>query len=318
MLCKTLICSLGACAVVALMSSAAFAATAQEQRAQKTAQIPRCAAPVGVLAVEEPQRNWWSELKLGSPEALIKVFVNQSGCFTLVDRGAGLNAAQRERALSSGGNLQQGSNIGGGQILAADYVLVPDMVTQNGAASGNNIGGAIGGLLGRRNPVLGAIAGGISINSSTADVALTITDVRSTRQLAIVEGHSKKTDIGFGVGGGVFGGSGFGSAGATGYNNTEIGQVITLAYLDAYTKMVDQLGGLPAEGASAASAQQSVVVNRPSRMYATPSTQGQLVRPLDVGARLFPTGNKDGLMWEVKDELGNQGWVSSITFDLAK
>ena len=44
--------------------------------------------------MEEPQRNWWSELKLGSPEALIKVFVNQSGCFTLVDRGAGLNAAQ--------------------------------------------------------------------------------------------------------------------------------------------------------------------------------------------------------------------------------
>ncbi len=101
-------------------------------------------------------------------------------------------------------------------------------MTQNGAASGNNIGGAIGGLLGRRNPVLGAIAGGISINSSTADVALTITDVRSTRQLAILEGHSKKTDIGFGVGGGVFGGSGFGAAGATGYNNTEIGQVITL------------------------------------------------------------------------------------------
>src|SRR5262245_5159906 len=318
MLGRVLTLTLGSAAAIALGITAALAASAQEQRAEKTAQIPRCASPVGVLAVEEPQRNWWSELKLGSPEALIKVFVNQSGCFILVDRGAGLNAAQRERVLASGGALQQGFNIGGGQILAADYVLVFDLITQNGAASGNNIGGAIGGLLGRRNPVLGAIAGGISINSSTVDVAMTITDVRSTRQLAIIEGHSKKTDIGFGVGGGVFGGFGFGVAGATGYNNTEIGQVITLAYLDAYTKMVDQLGGLPAQGASAANAQQSVVVTRPTRMYQSASTQSTLVRPLDIGARLYPTGNKDGLMWEVKDDLGNQGWVSSITFDLAK
>jgi curli biogenesis system outer membrane secretion channel CsgG len=301
-----------------LIASAAFAATAQQQRDQKMAQIPQCAQTLGVLAVEEPQRNWWTQLQLGSPEALIKLFVQRSNCFTLVDRGAGLAAAQRERALASGGQLQQGSNIGGGQIVAADYVLVPDLVSQNANASGNNIGAALGGLLGSRFGPVGQLAGGISINSSTADVALTITDVRSTRQLAVIDGHSKKTDIGFGVNAGIFGGSGFGAGGATGYNNTEIGQVVTLAYLEAYTKLVDQLGGLPAAGASASNAQQSVVVNRPSRMYKAASTQSDLVRPLDPGMKLFPTGNKDGLMWEVKDELGNQGWVSSLTFDLAK
>lgn len=315
---KALSCAIAACAGMALANTAVVAATAQQERAQKTAQIPRCAQPLGVIAVSQPQRNWWSELQLGSPEALLRVFVQQSGCFTQVDRGAGLEAAQRERALASGGALQQGSNIGGGQIQAADYVLVPDLVTQNANARGNNIGAALGGLLGRSNPVLGSIAGGISINSSTADVTLAITDVRSTRQLAVIEGHSEKRDIGFGVGGGLFGGSGYGAAGATGYNNTEIGQVITLAYLDAYTKLVDQLGGLPVEGASAANAQQAVVVTRPTRMYQSASTQSTLVRPLDIGARLYPTGNKDGLMWEVKDDLGNQGWVSSITFDLAK
>src|SRR5215831_19628080 len=300
--------ALAAGAALTLIGSAAFAATAQQQRDQKMAQIPQCAQTLGVLAVEEPQRNWWTQLQLGSPEALIKLFVQRSNCFTLVDRGAGLAAAQRERALASGGQLQQGSNIGGGQIVAADYVLVPDLVSQNANASGNNVGAALGGLLGNRFGPVGSLAGSISINSSTADVALTITDVRSTRQLAVIDGHSKKTDIGFGVGGGIFGGSGFGAGGATGYNNTEIGQVITLAYLDAYTKLVDQLGGLPAAGASAANAQQSVVVNRPTRMYSGPSTTSNQVRPLDVGARLFPTGNKDGLMWEVKDELGNQGW----------
>jgi curli biogenesis system outer membrane secretion channel CsgG len=304
-------------AALALVSADAFAATAQEQRQQKQAEIPRCATPLGNLAVEEPQRNWWTELKLGSPEALIKIFVQQSGCFSLVDRGAGLAAAQRERALSSGGALQQGSNLGGGQIVAADYVLVPDVISQNARASGNNFGAALGGLLG--NSTLGALAGGLSFNSSTADVTLAITNVRTTQIMATIDGHSKKTDIGFGLGGGVFGYGGFGAAGATGYNNTEIGQVITLAYLDAYTKLVDQLGGLPGPGgAPAAAAQQMVVATKATAMFSQASTQSQVVRPIDPGMRLYPTGNKNGLMWEVKDELGNLGWVSSIMFELAK
>jgi curli biogenesis system outer membrane secretion channel CsgG len=316
---SALACALMAGAALVTASTDAFAASAQQQQQQQMAQIPRCGAKLGVIAIEEPQRNWWSELHLGSPEAQLKVLVDRSGCFDLVDRGAGLAAAQRERALSGGGQLRQGSNIGGGQIVAADYVLVPDILSQNGNASGNNVGAALGGLLGSRFGPVGAIAGGIRVNSSTADVTLTVTDVRSTRQLATIDGHSKKTDVGFALGGGVFGGSGFGAGGATGYNNTEIGQVIMLAYIDAYAKLVDQLGGaLPVEGASAANAQQSVVTNRPTRMYRGPATSSGLVVPLDPGARLYPTGNKDGLMWEVKDEKGNLGWVSSITFDLQR
>ena len=168
--------------------------------AAKAGGNPALRPPLGNLAVEEPQRNWWTELQLGSPEALIKIFVQQSGCFSLVDRGAGLAAAQRERALSSGGALQQGSNLGGGQIVAADYVLVPDVISQNASASGNNFGAALGGLLGNRT--LGALAGSLSFNSSTADVTLAITNVRTTQIMATIDGHSKKTDIGFGAGGG--------------------------------------------------------------------------------------------------------------------
>ena len=314
---KSFSCALLAGAALGMIATDASAASAQEQRQQKQQEIPRCAQPLGNIAVEEPQRNWWTELKLGSPEALIKIFVQQSGCFSLVDRGAGLAAAQRERALSSGGALQQGSNLGGGQIVAADYILVPDVISQNARASGNNFGAALGGLLG--SSALGALAGGLSFNSSTADVTLAVTNVRTTQIMATIDGHSKKTDIGFGVGGGVFGYGGFGAAGASGYNNTEIGQVITLAYLDAYTKLVDQLGGLPGPGgASAAAAQQMVVATRATSMFTGPSTQSPVVRPVDQGMRLYPTGQKNGLMWEVKDELGTQGWVSSIMFELAK
>src|SRR5271154_6913620 len=92
---------------------------------RKEAEIPACTHKLGTLAVHQPQNNWWGPLGLESPEALLKVFVMKSGCFTLLDRGAGFAMAQQERALASGGQLQQGSNVGMGQVKAADYILVP-------------------------------------------------------------------------------------------------------------------------------------------------------------------------------------------------
>jgi hypothetical protein len=142
--------------------------------------------------------------------------------------------------------------------------------------------------------------------------------VRSSAQLATIEGHGDKTDLGFGLGGAAFGTTGFGAAGATGYDNTEIGQVVTIAYIDAYSKLVDQLGGVIDEGGSANSPQQAVEVTRAGQMFEAPSSRSKVVRPIDVGMKLYPTGNRDGLMWEVQDELGNKGWVTSIAFQLAR
>ena len=111
-----------------------------------------------------------------------------------------------------------GSNIGKGQMKAADYVLVPDVANRNRNAQGTNVGGALGGLLGHG---FGAVLGGISLKSKTADVVLTLTDVRSTEQVALEQGHAKKTDLGWmggGVGGSFFGG--FAAAGASISNNS--------------------------------------------------------------------------------------------------
>jgi hypothetical protein len=293
--------------------ASSHAATAQEERAEKSAEIPVCAKKLGTLAVVEPERNWWTEAGLGSPEALIKMFVSKSKCFTLVDRGKGMSAAKAERELASGGDLRVGSNIGKGQVKAADYVLVPDLVSKNQRAGGKSIGGLLGGMVGG---VAGAMLGGINLKSKTADVLLTVTDVRSSEQLAMTEGHAKKTDLGWGAGGGVFAG-GFAAAGATGYADTEIGQVVTLAYLDAYTKLVGELEALP-ENASAANVSQAVTMAKAGRMYANSDGKGTVVRPLDPGMMLYPTGSKAGVMWEVEDELGNKGWVSSLLFQLSK
>ena len=84
---------------------------------------------------------------------------------------------------------------------------------------------------------------------------------------AITEGHGDKTDVGFNFGAGGFGGGVFGGAGVGSYASSAIGQVIILAYIDAYTKLVTQLGGLSGN-AAAASPQQTVTMSRPGILRA--------------------------------------------------
>jgi len=308
--------SLRLCAALTLAGAVATPAIAEsihDKTQRGEAQIPVCSHKIGTAAIYEPQNNWWTSLGLESPEALIKVFVMRSGCFTLLDRGKGFSVAQQERELAAGGELRQGSNIGKGQVKAADYVIVPDIVSKNANAGGTGIGGILGGFIGGG---VGAIVSHISINSSTADVVLTVTDVRSSEQVAMEEGHGSKSDVSFGAGAGGGWWGGFGGMGVDNYSHTEIGQVVTLAYLDAYTKLVGQLGGV-SDNASADNAQQAVTMAKPGHMYKEADGKGGIVRKLDAGMMLYPTGNKDGVWWEVKDELGNQGWVSSMLFQLA-
>ncbi len=279
-------------------------------------EIPVCEKKIGTLAVKEPDVSnpWWQQMNLESPAALIKVYVSQSKCFTLVDRGKGLQAAQAERALASSGEERGGSNIGKGQMKAADYVLIPDIANQNKNSGGKGLGGMLGGLL---PGGLGVIAGGISLKSKTADVVLTLTDVRSTEQVALVEGHAKKTDMGWMGGGGAGFMGGFAAGGASGYANTEIGQVVAAAYLDAYIKMINEIKN-NAPDAKADNVAQAVTMAKPGKMYADSNLKSAVVRSIDPGMMLYPTGEKVGVWWKVTDELGNAGWVVSTQFGLSK
>src|SRR5256885_7669548 len=173
------------------------------------------------MSVAEPEQKWWVPFNLESPEALLKVYAAQSQCFPLVDRGRGLAAAQQERALASSGELSGGSNVGNGQMRAADYVLVPDLVNKNANAGGKGLG-AVGGFLGHHlGGLAGAAIGGGNLKNKTADVVLTLTDVRSPVQLAQGQGHAKKTNVGGGVAArGYFGA--VAAAGAGRYRETEI------------------------------------------------------------------------------------------------
>src|SRR4249919_614709 len=149
---------------VSAQTSNTGASSAHKMQLNAQSQIPVCTRKLGTLAIVEPDNQWWREYNLGSPEAIIKVFVQHSQCFTLVNRGSAMRSRAMERAMADNGELQAGSNLGRGQVKAADYYLEPDIVTGNKNSGGTNIGGMLGGigggLFGRG---FGAIAGGINI-----------------------------------------------------------------------------------------------------------------------------------------------------------
>ena len=237
----------------AAQTSNTGASESRQMQANATHQIPQCARPIGVLAIVEPETQWWRQLNLGSPEAIIKVFVQNSRCFTIVNRGRTMQSRAMERAMADQGELQAGSNLGKGQVKAADYFLEPNIVTANQNSGGGGLGaaaGALGGLFGGGGSFVGGIIGGINVKKGEANVTLSVVNARTTEEY-VVEGYARKKDISFGGGAGGGWWGGFAAVGGHGYQNTEIGQVIVLAYLDAYTKLVGQLGGIP-QGAPAA------------------------------------------------------------------
>jgi curli biogenesis system outer membrane secretion channel CsgG len=295
-----------ACAAVlaTTISLSAIAKVENTKGSSKNAEIPVCGHVLGTIALVDGDGQGWKAYQLGAPSTLLKTFVSRSGCFKLVNRGAGMEAIQREQALAGSGNLQRRSNVGGGQIKAADWLLVADVAGQNQNSGGNGVGAIAGGMLGRRFGGLGALAGGMKTSKVEAQTVLSLVNTRTSEEEYNIEGFAKKSDISFGVGGFA----GWAGAGGGAYENTDVGKVVGLAFLDAYRQLVTRMGGINAEVVASAP-RQSFVTIAGATMKRSPSSSASTVRKLDVGMMVYPTGGKEGMWWEVEDENGNAGWV---------
>ncbi len=195
--------------------------------------LEHCAKPMGAMAVVEPQDQIISALRrynLSSPVGLIRMMIQQSNCFIVVERGVGMQNVMQERQLASAGETRQGSNMGGGQMVAADFVITPSVVFSENNAGG--AGGAVAGLFGQKAAAVGAVAGGIKFKE--AQTSMLVADSRSGVQVAAAEGSTKKADMK--LGSGLFGGR-MGAAGG-GYGNTNEGKIIAAAFMDNYNKVV--------------------------------------------------------------------------------
>ena len=122
----------------------------------ESAQLEKCGKPLGTLAVSEPQDYVGRALMgygLPSPVPLIRMMIQQSNCFVVVERGRAMQNLMQERSLAESGQLRSNSNMGAGQMVTADFVLTPDVVFSSkdtgglGAALGSRLGGWGGALL---------------------------------------------------------------------------------------------------------------------------------------------------------------------------
>ena len=307
----TLVMSLVATMSIATPASAQFGMDKKQPKNAATPELPRCARPLGTAAIQEPENRWWTELRLSSPEALLKLFAARSNCLRIVDRNGGLAMRNTEAALGASGDLRRGSNIGKGQIASADYFIVPDIANSDSNTGGAAIGAIAGSLL---PGGFGALAGGLRTKKAQAHTLITLVDARTTEQVYVAEGVAQKTDISFGGGAGGFGTTGFGAAAGGGYADTEIGKVITAAYFNAFVDLVNYMqAGQVATGAeaSANAGIQAYTATQNLILRKTPSTSAASVRTFAPGDLVYPTGQKNGIWWEVDDENGNRGWVSS-------
>jgi curli biogenesis system outer membrane secretion channel CsgG len=271
--------------------------------------VPHCLRKLGTVSVMDgDDPSGWTQFQLTGPQKLIKVMVQRSGCFNLVDRGSGLSAAERERDIGGGLGMQRGSNVGQGQIKAADYVLVAEVQAANRNSGGSAVGAGIGGLIGHG---FGGVLGGVSSHKMEANTVLSLTNVRTTETIAVQDGYAAKNSLSFGGGGGGFWGAGAGALVGGGYDNTDIGRIVTLAFIQAYSKMVTDLGLVTpgAEGTAEAAPAKTFTAQVSVAMHATAAAAAKIIRTLPAGSIVYPTGQKNGLWWEVADENDNVGWV---------
>ncbi|MFZ6692390.1 CsgG/HfaB family protein [Undibacterium sp. SXout20W] len=247
--------------------------------------IEKCNRNFGSLAVAEPQSQiltYLGRYSLGSPSTMLRMIVQESGCFTVLERGVAMQNLQQERALAAGGQLQEGSNIGAGQLQGADFVMTPAIQFSDDSGG---VSGAMGGLLHKMGGMLGAIGGlGAGVQFKEAETSLLIADVRSGIQVASAEGEASKMN--FSLNGWGWGRMGWASAG--GYSKTPEGKLIAASLLDNFNKIVLAVRDKPqliqttvqSSKINAAHSIQSTNGNRPVfNNNATPNTMPGIVIP---------------------------------------
>src|SRR3989344_825193 len=216
-------------------------------------QLVKCDKIIATVEIDEPTSGAdavsWVMLaqQLGVPSdtrPLINLMVAQSGCFRVVDRAAGLRAAKREHELAEAGLTRKNSSIKKGNIVEAQYTLVPKVAISQQNYSGRGLAGLAGFIPIPGASMIGALAGGVSSKTSEAQVVVTIINNETLVQEGVAEGSATAKDYSFGGGLLGVGGNGIGGAGIGAWNKTPQGKVVIAAFMDSWNKLVPMVKDL--------------------------------------------------------------------------
>ena len=129
-------------AISALFATSASPAEAQifgRRNNAETAQVineaPRCTQNLGTVAIAETQGVLFDQMGLGAPTELLRTVIRDSGCFTLIERGPGMDLVERERNLG-----------GAARIRTADFVLVAELANPIESTESDRRSGLLGSL----------------------------------------------------------------------------------------------------------------------------------------------------------------------------
>ena len=189
--------------------------------------LVKCDAPVATLALAENPNGYVMSSSYNlpsSPVPLVRLLAQQSGCFRVVDRSAGLRSTIQEQQLKDSGVLRkQGNTVERGKGYEAQYTLIPNL-TFSEQDAGRSLGGVLAHIPIVRD--LGALIGIVEqIKFKEAQVALLLIDNETTEQVAAATGSARTADLG--LGGLAFGG--MGGMGGVGWSHTNEGKVIAAA-----------------------------------------------------------------------------------------
>lgn len=279
---------------LALALSVSATAHAADKPKEQLPAVSKCQASFGSVALTDGDTQAWNELGLGSPRELLAAVVAESGCFTMHSAATGQPANFLMTAVA-------GSKEEVDKTLDQAKSAAIQGLARSGALSRMG-GGAFG--------ALGAL-GGLGGKKKIINAGLRVLSPASGMTVASGSAESVKSSITFGGAGG-WGWAGSAAGGLGQYTGSKNGIQLATAFIKAYNMVTSQssaLSAVPKYAAPAAAAPALVTVAVDTQLYAGPA-KGATVRALRAGTTLTPTGKREGLFVEVKDNFGTSGWAS--------
>lgn len=277
------------------IAAAAIVAVPASAARDDTPELVRCTETIGSIALVDGEQAGWSEWGLGSPRAMINALAVESGCFTVDNPNDQIPARFLVTALA--GTAEEVD-----QSLELAKGAATEALLRSGAAGSllGNVPGA-GAVLG--------MFGGLGGKKKTVAAGLRVISPANGLTVAAGQGVVKKSSINFGNASYGWAGT---AATASGYQGSKNGQMLTEAFLLAFNQVVGQreLMSAAPEAVGGAGSEPAAVVAVYTVMRAAAAADASTVRSLRAGTELEPTGKREGLFIEVKDNFGTTGWVS--------
>ncbi|MES2754747.1 MAG: SH3 domain-containing protein [Pseudomonadota bacterium] len=281
-------------APLAFVVAIASAATPLYAKPNPNAEIPlaKCEVNLGTIAVLEGDTQGWTKYGLASPRELIGKLASESKCFTLQGGTSGKPADFLMYAIA--GDKEEVDK----SVELAKTAVIEGAVRSGAASAVLGRVPMVGGMLG--------MFGGMGGKKKTYAAGLRVVSPATGQTVISGTGEAKSSSITF---------AGLGdTSGLGGYGSTKDGKMLSTAFIQAFNGVVAQGSALvsakaaaPAPAAAAATASYVTAVD--TKMWAEPG-KPEVLRSLRAATALSPTGKRQGLFIEVKDNFGTTGWVS--------